>query len=286
MTDCNAPLVSVILTTRDRPRLLNIALRCYARQSYRHRELIVVDDGEAFPADAAEVDAARGRLIRVVPGTLLGTKLNRGLAEAEGALCQKMDDDDWYAPEFLSTMVSAVLSSWTVTCRPTVAFLMPFLFFDVARWEVRQSVARHVPGATLFFARDAWEHRPFRALPGDEDVWFVLDQVADGATPLPVRAPETFLAVRHAGTSSERGHTWTHQWTGHQLETYLLNRQLLAGGPEGLLPEWALIAYRELRNELLAIQPLSHAAASSNARVQDGAWARHSTAAGPDIQVG
>jgi len=91
----------------------------------------VVDDGEAFPADAAAVDAVGGRIIRVEPGTLLGTKLNRGLAEARGALCQKMDDDDWYAPEFLEAMVSAVLSSWSIICRPTVAFLTPFLFFEV-----------------------------------------------------------------------------------------------------------------------------------------------------------
>jgi Glycosyl transferase family 2 len=278
MADSNAPLVSAILTTRDRPLLLSLALRCYARQNYRPRELVVVDDGEVFPADAATVHAVGGRLIRVEPGTLLGTKLNRGLAEAQGALCQKMDDDDWYAPGFLSAMVSAVLSSWTATCRPTVAFLTPFLFFDVARWEVRQSVARHVPGATLLFARDAWQHRPFRALPGDEDVWFMLDQVAEGASPLPVRAPETFLAVRHAGASSERGHTWTHQWTGQRLETYLLHRQLLAGGPEGLLPEWALTAYRELRNDLLAPQSLSQAAASGSPRLHSGAWAMRSVA--------
>jgi len=251
MPDSNTPLVSAILTTRDRPRLLSIALECYARQTYCARELIVIDDGEVFPADAAAVEAAGGRLIRVQPGTLLGTKLNRGAADARGALCQKLDDDDWYAPGFLSAMVSALLSSWTVMCRPTVAFLTPFLFFDVARWEIRQSVARHVPGATLLFGRNEWQDRPFRALPGDEDLWFVLDQVTNGATPLPVRAPETFLAVRHAGASSERGHTWTHQWTGQRLETYLLNRQLLAGGPEGLLPEWALTAYREIRNDLL-----------------------------------
>lgn len=45
------PLVSVILTTRDRFRLLSIALACYSHQTYRERELIVVDDGDRFPAD-------------------------------------------------------------------------------------------------------------------------------------------------------------------------------------------------------------------------------------------
>ena len=37
------PLVSVILSTRDRPRLLALALDYYRYQSYSRRELIVVD---------------------------------------------------------------------------------------------------------------------------------------------------------------------------------------------------------------------------------------------------
>jgi hypothetical protein len=55
------PLVSVVLTTRDRPRFLSIALRCYAAQTYPHRELIVVDDGSRFLADEAAVREVGGR---------------------------------------------------------------------------------------------------------------------------------------------------------------------------------------------------------------------------------
>src|SRR4051794_33498707 len=90
------PLISVIITTRDRPYLLPVALTCYQHQTYPRRELIVVDDGEEFPADAARVAAVGGRLIRVEPGTPLGTKLNAGVEAADGRFCQKMDDDDWY----------------------------------------------------------------------------------------------------------------------------------------------------------------------------------------------
>src|SRR5688500_4978455 len=96
----SAPLVSVILTTRDRPRLLSVALACYRHQTYPNRELVVVDDGAEFPADAAAVAAVGGRLVRAEPGTPLGSKLNQGASVAQGLLCQKMDDDDWYAPRF------------------------------------------------------------------------------------------------------------------------------------------------------------------------------------------
>src|SRR6478672_9514117 len=133
------PPVSVVLTTRDRPRLLSIALACYRHQTYPRRELIVVDDGDRFPAEADAVAAVGGRIIRVEPGTPLGIKLNRGVAEASGELCQKMDDDDWYAPRYLETMVSALLESWRVTCKPTVVCLRPFLFFELEPWQVRRS---------------------------------------------------------------------------------------------------------------------------------------------------
>jgi glycosyltransferase involved in cell wall biosynthesis len=253
MTGGDAPPVSVVLTTRNRPRFLAVALRCYAQQTHPHRELIVVDDGDEFPVDDDTVASVGGRLIRVEPGTPLGTKLNRGLAVASAPFCQKMDDDDWYAPRFLETIVSSMAMAQRKVCRPTLAFLMPFLFFDVARWEVRRSISANVPGATLHFAREDWEACPFRPVRYDEDIWFLLDQIRLGATALPVRAPELFLAVRHQGAGRDRGHTWTHQGDGEQLEAYLARRPLREGGPEALLPDWALAFYRELRRDLLGL---------------------------------
>ena len=246
-----APLISVIMATRDRPRLLPIALTCYQHQTYPRRELIVVDDGEEFPADAARVAAIGGRLIRVEPGTPLGTKLNDGVEAAAGRFCQKMDDDDWYAPRFLETMVSSMLMSWHGVCRPTLAYLMPFLFFDLLRWEVRRSMPVNIPGATLLFGRDDWEARRFRPVRRDEDVWFLLDQTRAGVTRLPVHAPELFLAVRHQGVGRDRGHTWTRQMSGQTLERHLTRRPRHKGGPNSILPSWALAVYQELRRDLL-----------------------------------
>jgi glycosyltransferase involved in cell wall biosynthesis len=262
--DANTPLVSVILTTRDRPRLLSVALACYQHQTYPQRELVVVDDGIIFPADAALVEAAGGRLIRVDAGTPLGAKLNRGVSEARGYLCQKMDDDDWYGPLFLETMVSALLTRSEAVCTPALAFLMPFLFFDVARWKVRRSFDNNLPGATLLFAREDWQERPFRALRRDEDAWFLLDQVRSGLSACPVHGLETYLAVRHWGHALDRGHTWTRQWNGQLLEDHLRERPLYTKRPEALLPPWALAFYRDLRRDLLlAVSPESNARSTS-----------------------
>jgi hypothetical protein len=122
---------------------------------------------------------------------------------------------------------------------PGDAFLTPFLFFDVARWEVRQSEQNNAPGATLLFTRHGWEERPFRPLFRDEDVWFLLDQLRCGAKVILVREPEAFVAVRHLGVVSDRGHAWTHQHDGRTLEQSLDDRPLYQRKPEEFLPEFA-----------------------------------------------
>ncbi len=243
------PLVSVVLTTRDRPRFLPLALAGYGQQTYANRELIVVDDGERFPAAEEAIVQAGGRLLRAAPGTALGSKLNAGIALARGELIQKIDDDDWYGPAFLSAMVETLAARWATVCRPTLVFLSPFLFFDLAAWRLHRSVRGHLPGATLLFARDLWEEAPFRPLPGDEDVWFLLDHARLGATTATADALETYLAVRHAGLGADRGHTWTHQGTGAPLDEYVGRLEVYDRPPEALLPDWALAAYRSLRGD-------------------------------------
>src|SRR5581483_950337 len=239
------PTLSVILTTRDRPSLLPVALACYRQQTYPNKELIVVDDGDRFPVDPSTVEAVGGRLIRVAPGTTLGAKLNQGVEAAQGRLCQKMDDDDWYAPDFLVSMVSGLMQDHEV-CRPSFAFMMPFLFFELARWEIRRSISTNVPGATLLFYREDWVHRPFRRVRFDEDTWFVLDRLKEGLRPVPVACLESFLAIRHSGGTRDRGHTWIHQADGKTLESYLQERPLYHRSPEDLLPQWAIDIYRKL----------------------------------------
>ncbi len=243
------PLVSVILTTRDRPRLLRIALACYRHQTYEPRELIVVDDGELHPADEDEIRAAGGMLIRLNTVTPLGAKLNVGAGAGRGRLCAKMDDDDWYGPAYLATMVDAILRRSSTVCRPLIAFVSQFLFFDIASWTVRDTTSGSVPGATLVFAREDWEERPFRHIAHHEDMWFLRDQLASGVSILPVTTPDLFMAVRHRAGVGERGHTWTQQWQGQDIDSYVLGHDSYRS-PEELLPDWAITAYRGLQRDL------------------------------------
>ena len=71
-----SPLVSVVVPTWNGQPFLREALGSVARQSYRHFELIVVDDGstDESPWIAAELAGVRPEwLVAPVPGLLPGT---------------------------------------------------------------------------------------------------------------------------------------------------------------------------------------------------------------------
>ena len=244
------PRVSVILATKDRPRFLSIALRCYQHQTYPNRELIVIDDGQDFPVEPQLIESIGGRLIRLEDDTILGTKMNIGIEQASGPLCQKMDDDDWYGPSFLETMVNEFFKDQRHVCRPTMTFASPFNFFELGPWEIRRSVTNNVPGATLLFDRESWRERPFRNIPRDEDVWFFFDHLRRGTHLVPVDIGLEYLAVRHRGTVGDRGHTWTHQAGEETLEDYLRDRPLQHTYPEAFLPDWALSIYQDIQREI------------------------------------
>jgi hypothetical protein len=173
-------------------------------------------------------------------------KLNLGVAQARGTLCLKMDDDDWYGPAFLESMVAELSGASRVRCYPTVAYVSPCLLFDLARWEVRESDEGHLAGGTLLFARDDWEEQPFRPLPRAVDFWFVIDQILAQRAILHTHAITTFLQIRHHGD-----HLWTYRLDDQVVEEHLQERPLFPGGPEALLPEWVLSIYRRRHEELL-----------------------------------
>ena len=105
-------LVSVYIPTRNRVRSLDTAIESVLSQSYRHIELIVVndasDDGtEEYLLRKAETDS---RLLPVTNARPCGAAASRNIAilKAKGAFVTGLDDDD----RFLPRRISAFLDYW------------------------------------------------------------------------------------------------------------------------------------------------------------------------------
>ncbi|KAJ1479698.1 nucleotide-diphospho-sugar transferase, partial [Baffinella frigidus] len=132
----NVEMVSVVTPTRGKTRDWHPLLyACFKQQDYEPKELVVVDDAaEASPFFAALQDPAV-RYILLNHSVPLGAKRNLLAQEARGAILAHFDDDDWYAPAYLSSMVAELrrtqasvvkLSGWFVySCK-----LKFFGYFD------------------------------------------------------------------------------------------------------------------------------------------------------------
>ncbi len=108
-------LVSVVIPTRDRPRLLLETVISVAAETYRPMQLIVVDDGSEIPVLRAEIEEAcksfasmEMAVIRNPASPGRGTARNRGLAVSRGEFVFFLDDDDLVAPQAIEHLRQAL----------------------------------------------------------------------------------------------------------------------------------------------------------------------------------
>jgi len=204
-------LVSCIMATKNRGRFIPQALRCFSRQSYRNSELIVVDDGEESVADLC-CGIPRVRYVRITCPIYLGTKLNIGIEIARGDILQKLDDDDYYSPDFLNLAVTRLLSG---TGERLVVAWDCFLVLFAGDPCLRYSGHGWQAGGTLCFHRKLWERRPFRDLPKSVDHCFLVDHKP---TLLPVCEARHYVLVRHGAN------VWNEMKGGETTNSFLGRR--------------------------------------------------------------
>lgn len=101
-----APLVSIVLPTFNREKMVAQAIDSVLGQTYLNFELIVVDDGstDATPA----VLAGYGDRVRVLHTDHRGVSAarNHGIRSSSGQLIALLDSDDYWLPEKLACQVN------------------------------------------------------------------------------------------------------------------------------------------------------------------------------------
>ena len=201
-------LVSCILATGKRPAFARQAIRYFLRQTCDDSELIVVDDG---PEPIADLCAGLCRVVyvRLNEPTLLGKKLNLAVAHASGRIIQKLDDDDYYHPQFLERAISALPRN--PGCGALVTWDC-FLILLAGETTVRFSGHGWTAGGTFCFHRELFERGGFREIPRHVDTGFVQDH-----RPALIKVCEAphYMLVRHGAN------TWNHLKGGSRVDEYL-----------------------------------------------------------------
>ena len=103
--------LSVVIPTCDRTELLRETVKSVLAQTVLPREIIVVDNGDAAPADAAlSLGDVAIRLVRQEPQGVQAAR-NAGVAAATSTWIALLDDDDLYEPDFLASCRPALIDA-------------------------------------------------------------------------------------------------------------------------------------------------------------------------------
>lgn len=164
------PLISIVMATRDRSRLLRRAIESVLSQSYANWQLVVVDDGSTDATPAVLAAFPDPRIIRLrTAGVRAAAARNRGLEAATGEWIAFLDDDNVMATHWLRGVAAFVEAhpaaavaygaQWRqfepADADPTGAYLWFRPVFDAAALRA----ANHIDLGALVVRRDSPELR-------------------------------------------------------------------------------------------------------------------------------
>jgi glycosyltransferase involved in cell wall biosynthesis len=152
------PVVTVVITTRDRHELAQRALSSVLGQTMADIEVIVVDDGSTEPYTPG-TDNGRVSLIRHEKPLGPSAARNAALSKANGEWITFLDDDDVWLPQMLETSLAAVKMSQLE--RP-VSVLSGIEIVAPDGVVLKTRMPPTLPKGKHFFLEDLDEHGSFQ----------------------------------------------------------------------------------------------------------------------------
>lgn len=158
----------VMATMKGRKHFLEKAIKYWSAQTLPDSELLVVDDD---PNAEMEITGKNVRYFHHTIPISIGEKLNFATQRARAQVVVKIDDDDYYSPDFLETLTTAY--TLTPDWEDKIAHLSAYLHWNAKDRQVRFA-GYNVPSTnSLCFHKKLWERSPFDHEVGRADKrWF------------------------------------------------------------------------------------------------------------------
>ncbi len=221
---------SALLATR-RPERLDFALSQVARQRGVDVQLVVAAHGFAPDHTAVQAATDLDTVVLDLPADLpFGEVLNAALAASSGDLVAKMDDDDWYSPDFLLDLVLARhYSGADVVGMPADYVFLEEQAATVRRRSESERFGSFVAGGTLLLERGF-----LVSLGGFRSVHRYVDAQLLAATSAAGGSVYRTHGLGYVLRRAASGHTWD---VGSE---YFLDESTLDRRWEGFVPSAAM----------------------------------------------
>ena len=103
-------LVSIVTPTKGRQALHKFLYQSFQHQTYPQKELIILDTDEKVSPFFSQLNDTRVRYIHQPELKIpLGAKLEELIKLAQGEFVARFDDDDYYGPQYLETMIDFMI---------------------------------------------------------------------------------------------------------------------------------------------------------------------------------
>ena len=172
------PLVSCIMPTCHGPEFEEQAYKCFLRQTYAQKELVIVKS--VIPLHGEEISSPFVLYEYVPAGLAIGELRNIAIRRSRGSVIAHWDDDDWSHPNRLEFQVNELKNH--EACGASQAYYHDIQkekawIFDSAKYQGKQPspglTSYYKVGGTLCYLRKLWERQNFdtNRLTGEDAVW-------------------------------------------------------------------------------------------------------------------
>lgn len=235
------PTVVCVMLTKDRPELAARAVRCFQRQTYENKRLLIVNSGHSGPLTKDEDQSYEpGGIVEPcfigIDGWTIGALRNHACyyashhyteARTRPEIFATWDDDDYSNPNRLTEQVALLQASgadavgynqmlfWRTGGAPHQAGEEPDTWDGEQSWLYTNPSPSYALGTSLCYWRKTWERRPFPDLPrpgcatGEDTEWIRgLDVHAASSRMAPWDSPQgpafqpRMIATIHGGNTS------------------------------------------------------------------------------------
>ncbi|WP_316747223.1 glycosyltransferase family 2 protein [Pedobacter gandavensis] len=161
MIDGFRPMVSCIMIAGNNLQMIRNSISYFMDQNYPYKQLIIIDDGDKSLKDQIQT-APNLCYFHLDDPVSNASKRNFGIAQSRGEIIMHWDDQDWYAPDWLSRQTYTLLFSQ-----------IHIIGLQIRTNRQAETQIYAMAPATLCYLRSFWDKYPIKDIETMEDAHFV-----------------------------------------------------------------------------------------------------------------